>query len=665
MDLRFGDGKPTDEEREAVDALLGPPESSWEGATRGESDAADLRWARGGREARDRRDQLLPALHALNDRVGWISEGALDYVCRRLTVPPAEAYGVATFYAMFSVRPRPATVLHVCTDLACTTAGAGELCAAVEARLGPESGVKVERSPCLGLCERAPAALVIRAGDTPARPPQGDTPARPAQGDAPARPAFEDEAVQAESGGPGAAAPGDGNGKGRRGRNTLHTTAVCAPATPDGAVRAANSPETAPTEPAPRAAVPQSGDPTLTLLKRIGTVDPTSLDDYRAHGGYTALRHAFALGPAGVIREVTDAGLAGRGGAAFPTGRKWQATAAQPDHPHYLVCNADESEPGTFKDRVLMEGDPYALVEAMTIAAYATGAHRGYLYLRGEYPRALARLTHAIEQARTRGLLGDDVLGQGYAFDIEIRRGAGAYICGEETALFNSIEGHRGEPRSKPPFPVEKGLFGKPTVENNVETLVNVLPILTMGAGAYAAIGTPASTGPKLFCVSGTVARPGVYELPFGATLGELLTLAGVRDNLRAVLLGGAAGGFVRPDELDIPLTFEGTREAGTTLGSGVVMAFDDTVPLPRLLLRIAEFFRDESCGQCVPCRVGTVRQEEALHRIADRTGAAAADDIALLREVGRAMRDASICGLGQTAWNAVESAIDRLGAYE
>ncbi|AIV33066.1 NAD(P)H-dependent oxidoreductase subunit E [Streptomyces sp. CCM_MD2014] len=652
MDLRFGDGKPTDEERAAVDALLGPPESSWEGADRSD---ADLRWARGGREARDRRDRLLPALHALNDRVGWISEGALDYVCRRLTVPPAEAYGVATFYAMFSVRPRPATVLHVCTDLACTAAGASGLCAAVEARLGRESGVKVERSPCLGLCERAPAALVIRAG----------APARPAQEDTPARPAFEDEAVQAESGGPGAAAPGDGKGKGRRGRRSLHATAVCAPATPDRAVAAATTPETAPTEPAPETAVPQSGDPNLTLLRRIGTTDPTSLDDYRAHGGYTALRRAFDLGPAAVIREVTDAGLVGRGGAAFPTGRKWQATAAQPDHPHYLVCNADESEPGTFKDRVLMEGDPYALVEAMTIAAYATGAHQGYLYLRGEYPRALARLTHAIEQARTRGLLGDDVLGQGYAFDIEIRRGAGAYVCGEETALFNSIEGRRGEPRSKPPFPVEKGLFGKPTVENNVETLVNVLPVLTMGAQAYAAIGTPASTGPKLFCVSGTVARPGVYELPFGATLGELLTLAGVRDNLRAVLLGGAAGGFVRPDELDIPLTFEGTREAGTTLGSGVVMAFDDTVPLPRLLLRIAEFFRDESCGQCVPCRVGTVRQEEALHRIADRTGAAAADDIALLREVGRAMRDASICGLGQTAWNAVESAIDRLGAYE
>ncbi|CAM5617166.1 Ion-translocating oxidoreductase complex subunit C [Streptomyces tendae] len=282
--------------------------------------------------------------------------------------------------------------------------------------------------------------------------------------------------------------PGDGKRKGRRGRNTLHTTAVCAPATPDGAVRAATSPKTAPTEPAPRVAVPQSGDPTLTLLKRIGTVDPTSLNNYRAHGGYTALRHAFALGPAGVIREVTDAGLAGRGGAAFPTGRKWQATAAQPDHPHYLVCNADESEPGTFKDRVLMEGDPYALVEAMTIAAYATGAHRGYLYLRGEYPRALARLTHAIEQARTRGLLGDDVLGQGYAFDIEIRRGAGAYICGEETALFNSIEGHRGEPRSKPPFRPPSGRseakpdrFGPDAARVDEEPRVNDLYVRDYG----------------------------------------------------------------------------------------------------------------------------------------------------------------------------------------
>jgi NADH-quinone oxidoreductase subunit F len=646
MDLHIGDGKPTDEERAAVDGLLGPPGSSWEGGD--ERSEEDLRWARGGREARDRRDLLLPGLHALNDRVGWISEGALDYLCRRLTVPPAEAYGVATFYAMFSVRPRPATVVHVCTDIACAAGGSGPLCGELEERLGPageaRDGAVWQPSPCLGLCERAPAALAVRAGK-----------------DA-------DEEKDRSRAYPSGA----------------YATAVAAPATAESvaaAARDAGAAAAAGPEPEPRLAVPQFGDPSLTLLSRVGVVDPDSLDDYRAHGGYRALRRAFALGPAGVIREVTDSGLLGRGGAAFPTGRKWQATASQPDHPHYVVCNADESEPGTFKDRVLMEGDPYALVEAMTIAGYAVGARWGYLYLRGEYPRALGRLENAIRRARARGLLGENVLGQGYAFDIEIRRGAGAYICGEETALFNSLEGYRGEPRAKPPFPVEKGLFGKPTAANNVETLVNVLPLLERGAQAYAAIGTGGSTGPKLYCVSGSVERPGVYELPFGATLRELLTLAGVREGLRAVLLGGAAGGFVRPDELDVPLTFEGTREAGTTLGSGVVFAVDDSVPLPQLLLRIAEFFRDESCGQCVPCRIGTVRQEEALRRIAERASERARDgaggragaghlpngadsaDVELLREVGAAMRDASICGLGQTAWNAVESAIDRLGA--
>ncbi|NLU72878.1 NADH-quinone oxidoreductase subunit E [Streptomyces sp. HNM0575] len=658
MDLRFGDSKPTDEEKAAVDDLLGPPPSAWEGAD--DRSTGDLRWAVGGRDARERRDLLLPGLHAVNDRVGWISEGALTYLCRRLTVPPAEAYGVATFYSMFSMRPRPATVVHVCTDIACAAApGADDFRAEVEQRLGPageaRDGAVWQPSPCLGLCERAPAVLAVRAG------PGCPSAAGPGAG-----------AAAASAGTSNGASPNGSSPLGRDGGpahgEVPYATAVLAPATAEAVEAAAHAPEAAPEEPSAMLAVPQAGDPGLKLLSRIGVADPESLDEYRAHGGYRALRRAFALGPAGVLREVNDSGLVGRGGAAFPTGRKWQATASQPDHPHYVVCNADESEPGTFKDRVLMEGDPFALIESMTIAGYATGAHKGYLYLRGEYPRALRRLTNAIVQARARGLLGDDVLGMGYAFDIEIRRGAGAYICGEETALFNSLEGQRGEPRSKPPFPVEKGLFGKPTAANNVETLVNVLTVLELGAEAYAAIGTGKSTGPKLFCVSGSVGRPGIYELPFGATLGELLSLAGAGDDLRAVLLGGAAGGFVRGDELDIPLTFEGTREAGTTLGSGVVLALDSSVPLPRILLRIAEFFRDESCGQCVPCRIGTVRQEEALHRLAERNGGSGgnggADDVALLREVGAAMRDASICGLGQTAWNAVESAIDRLGAY-
>ncbi|MCF6468972.1 NADH-quinone oxidoreductase subunit E [Nonomuraea sp. MG754425] len=600
MDLRFRGAEPSQEERAAVDDLLGPPATAWVGGSRTD---LDLRMAARSEAARD---LLLPALHAVNDRVGWISEGALEYICRRLTVPPAEAYGVATFYSLFSVKPRPERVLHVCTDLACQSKGGQAVRDRAEERFGPP-GTDWQESPCLGLCERAPAALALQAG-------------RP------------------------------------------HRAEVYAPATPDtittitGVVPSANghapSLEVAGETPVGEA-VPQAGSPDLVLLRRIGVVDPASLDDYRAAGGYTALRRAFELGPAGVIREVLESGLVGRGGAAFPTGRKWDATARQPDRPHYLVCNADESEPGTFKDRVVMEGDPYALVEAMTIAAYATGCTKGYLYIRGEYPRATARLLHAIATARSRGLLGDDILGKGLSFDIELRRGAGAYICGEETAIFNSIEGRRGEPRSKPPFPVEKGLFGKPTVVNNVETLVNVLPILERGAQAYVA------AEPKLFCVSGAVERPGVYELTFGATLRELLEATGTTGTTRAVLLGGAAGAFVT--DLDIPLTFEGTRNAGATLGSGVVLVIDDTVDLKGLLLRIAEFFRDESCGQCVPCRVGTVRQEEALHRLSNRVDDR---DLVLLREVGQTMRDASICGLGQTAWNAVESAIDRLGVF-
>jgi NADH-quinone oxidoreductase subunit F len=375
----------------------------------------------------------------------------------------------------------------------------------------------------------------------------------------------------------------------------------------------------------------------------------------------------MAMGGEATIREVTDARLVGRGGAAFPTGRKWAAVAVQADQPHYVVCNADESEPGTFKDRVLMEEDPFAVVEAMTIEGFATGGSRGYLYIRGEYPLAEARLTGAIEAARAAGLLGDDVAGSGWAFDIELRRGAGAYICGEETALFESIEGKRGEPRNKPPFPVEVGLFGKPTAINNVETLVNVLLILGEGDGRgggarYAATGTEGSTGPKLFCLSGHVARPGVYEVPFGTTLRQLLDLGGGVPGgrgIRAILLGGAAGVFVGPGALDVPLTFEGTRAIGATLGSGVVMVFDETADMVGTLRRIAAFFRDESCGQCVPCRIGTVRQEELLARLADGAGGRTRDEeLALLGDIGRAMRDASICGLGQTASSAIESAL-------
>jgi NADH-quinone oxidoreductase subunit F len=523
------------------------------------------------------RDQLLPLLHAVNDRVGWISPGAVEHLAVTIDVAPAEIFGVASFYDLFSLEDRSGPVVRRCVDIACQVNGAavahGE-----------------QASPCLGLCERAPAALVVEAGPQP----------------------------RAE------AHPGDGS------------------------------------------VLPQQGDPGLVLLRRVGVVDPGSVDDYRATGGYRALRRAAALGAAGVLREVIDSGLLGRGGAAFPAGRKWSAVAAQPVRPKYVVVNADESEPGTFKDRIVMERDPFALVEAATIAGFAVGAEQGYVYLRGEYPGARHRLAAAIAQAYGRGLLGGDVMGLGFAFDLELRIGAGAYICGEETALFNSLEGFRGEPRSKPPFPVEVGLFGKPTLVNNVETLINVLPIVLDGGPAYAATGAGRSTGTKLYCVSGRVQRPGLYELPFGATLRQLLELAGgvARGRpLQAVLIGGAAGAFLTADELDTPLTFEGLQAAGATLGSGVVVVLDDTVELGPVVARIAAFFRHESCGQCVPCRVGTQRQVEALERLAG-PGADRRRELTLLADLDAVMTDASICGLGQTASTAVRSALAKFDLY-
>jgi NADH-quinone oxidoreductase subunit F len=627
MDLHVIGPLASPAERAAVDAVLGPPTSGWRPDGRIPVDGGSA--ARGGHEARRHRDLLLPALHALQDRVGQITQPGLNYICRRLAVPPAEAYGVATFYAMFATTPRAPAVAHVCDDIACRLAGAEAVVADLERGLG-QAGTPARdgrmtwlRSPCLGLCERAPAALLTIAGESPRR-----------------------EAV----------APVD-------------AASILAELERDGPPAARS--ETWNVQ--ARASVPQLGDPSLRLLARVGVVDPTSLDDYLAHGGYRALANAIRLGPRVVIDEITESKLVGRGGAAFPTGRKWAGVADQPAQPHYAVCNADESEPGTFKDRVLMELDPFAVVESLTIEGFATGASRGYLYVRGEYPLAEARIAGAIEAARAAGYLGEDVVGSGWSFDIELRRGAGAYICGEETALFESIEGKRGEPRNKPPFPVEVGLFFKPTVINNVETLANVLLILGGGLGPdahdgvgggarFAATGTEGSTGPKLFCLSGHVARPGLYEAPFGATLRELLELAGgVPDGraIRAILLGGAAGVFVGPEALDTPLTFEGTRQIGASLGSGVVMVFDETADLVGTLRRIAAFFRDESCGQCVPCRVGTVRQEELLARLASgANGRSRDEELALLTDIGRAMRDASICGLGQTASAAIESAL-------
>lgn len=588
MDIRNLLYRPTAVEREAVDGVLGPPDSAWRGGSFG---SIDGHVAYGGHAARRTRHMLLPALHAVQDAVGSVSRGALGYISERLTVPPAEAYGVATFYALFDVDGAEAATVHVCDDIVCSRYGAEDLCASLEQAVG-DNGMRWERSPCLGQCDRAPAALLHEPG-------RGYANAAPVDAATVRQIDFEE------------LTPG-----------LVHQD--------------------------------RSG---LKLLRRIGE-DPSSLDAYRGSGGYRALHRALDQGPEVVIDQLEASGLRGRGGAAFPIGLKWRGVAQAPGPVKYVIANGDESEPGTFKDRLVMEGDPFAVVEAMTIYGFATGAGQGYIYVRGEYPTAERRISEAIEQARAAGLLGVDVAGSGFDFELEVRRGAGAYICGEETALFASIEGHRGEPRQKPPFPTTHGLFGKPTGINNIETLLAALLVIEEGADAFASVGTEQSSGPKLFCVSGSVGRPGVYEVPFGTTLGELMELSAA-EAIGAVLLGGAAGSFVGPDAMDLPLTFEGTRAAGATLGSGAVIVFDDETDFGPVLTRIARFFRDESCGQCVPCRIGTVRQEEALARLqAGRPLDSVGAEKERLDDLARVMTDASICGLGQTAASAIQSAI-------
>ncbi len=412
--------------------------------------------------------------------------------------------------------------------------------------------------------------------------------------------------------------------------------------------------------------------PIRFLTANCGKGSTTSLARY---GKYSAFTKALGMKPEEIVNEIKASGLVGRGGAAFPTGVKWEGAAKAEADQKYVICNADESEPGTFKDRVLLLDDPHRTIEGMLIAGYAIGASKGYLYIRAEYPYIFPVLENALKESREAGLLGENILGSGFSFDIEVRVGAGAYICGEETALFESIEGKRGFPRIKPPFPTTYGVFGKPTVINNVETLCNVPLIIANGAAEFRKIGTEKSPGPKLFCVSGDVERTGVYEVPFGVTLRELLEMAGGPstadlDNnrqdpplrtgngkkLQAVLFGGAAGAFATSAHLDVKMTFEDLRGVGLPLGSGVVMVFDETRDMRDALNRLGHFFAHESCGKCYPCQMGTQRQKEILERVAN--GKTLPDDVIRLQDVGWTMTDASLCGLGQTAASAVLSAM-------
>ncbi len=387
-------------------------------------------------------------------------------------------------------------------------------------------------------------------------------------------------------------------------------------------------------------------EPERRLLARIGRINPESLDDARAAGAYAGLERALCdFSPQQVIDEVIASGLQGRGGAGFPTGRKWAFTAAAEGEPKYIICNADESEPGTFKDRALMEGDPHRVIEGIILAGYAVGAGHGVIYIRGEYAVAHHRLERALEQARAAHLLGENILGSDFSFDIELHRGHGAYICGEETALIESLEGKPGKPRIRPPYPPTYGLWGKPTVVNNVETLANVPDILTLGAEGYRQAET------KLYCISGHVTTPGLIEAPLGLTLGRAIEIAGgVKDGgaFNFALTGGAAGTFVGPEALDTPLTFSSAREAGVSLGSGALLVADDSARLIDMMQNVMAFFSRESCGHCFPCRHGTLRSAETLERLARDQGEAG--DLDYLSDLAQNLAVASFCGLGQGA---------------
>jgi NADH-quinone oxidoreductase subunit F len=521
------------------------------------------------------RSGLLPALHAAQKLYGWLPEDVASEVAKSLRVPLADVHGVVEFYALFYNEPLGRKVIRVCTDQACALKDAdgllSKLCKQHDVEPRQTTGdlsLTIEPSPCLGMCELAPAVWTMDDGQWTVG---------------------EDE-------------------------------------------------------PRPRSMV---YGPIRELTKNCGK-GTTSL---KAYGEYKGLQKALTMQPKAVVEEIKASGLVGRGGAAFPTGIKWEGALNAEADQKYVICNADESEPGTFKDRILLLDDPHSTIEGMCIAAHAIGATKGYLYVRAEYPYIVPVLENALDEAGAAGYLKN--------FEIEIRVGAGAYICGEETALFESIEGKRGFPRIKPPFPTTHGVFGKPTVINNVETLCNVPLIIEKGAAEFRKIGTEKSPGPKLFCVSGDVTKPGLYEVAFGATLREVLEMAGgVADGkaMKSVLFGGAAGAFATSEHLDVKMTFEDLRAVGLPLGSGVVMVFDETRDMRDVLKRLGRFFAHESCGKCYPCQMGTQRQKEILDRVAE--GKTLEGDFIRLQDVGWTMTDASICGLGQTAASATMSAM-------
>ena len=552
----------------------------------------------------DQPGNLMPALQEVQEAVGYLPPEVQQRLACKLNIPGSDIFGVMSFYSMYTWRPKGKYVIRFCESPPCHISGAENMFHAIQEELGVKVGettadglFTLEKTACLGVCEVAPAMQineVVHGNLT------------------------RDKIKQVLADYRAGKAPDY--------KKLPYTT------------NDFRSYKQSPAE--------------LVLLDNVGVIDPEKVDDYVAKGGYSALKKVVSsMTPEQVVEEVKASGIRGRGGAGFPAGMKWSFTRPLDVPQKYIICNLDEGEPGTIKDRYIVEGDPQKLLEGMAIAGFAVGASKGYIYSRGEYYLCKHRLNTAIEQARAKGYLGNNLFGTNFSFDIEVRSGFGCYICGEETALIESIEGKRGYPRSKPPFPGVAGLWQKPTVVNNVETLASIPAIITKGGAWYKALGTADTPGTKIYQIIGHVQTPQIVEVPVGITLRELIDTygGGMRDGRKFKMCqtGGASAGIVTAEALDVPIDF-GMAKVGGALGSGTMLVMDDSVCAVDFARSVAVFFAHESCGQCTPCREGTPQVLKTLTRIWQGQGRPG--DLEFLESLGQTMMEASFCPLGQTA---------------
>ncbi len=632
---------------------------------------------------------LMPALHAIQHQAGYIDAAHVPALADAFNVSVAEVHGVITFYKDFRTIQPAGPVVQVCRAEACLSRGGGVLHdAALEAADG--QAVEVEEVFCLGLCTQGPAVATqgrlfggVTADEVAtiigsvARRELAPSPVVPSTGlgvtvfvptDAAARAAGADDVAAAFAARPDVRVVRNGS------RGMLWLEPLVEVATDEGRIAFGNvsvddvsavldgtsAKRLGSTEELPWMAGQQR-----VTFGRVGVVDPRDADDYVAHGGLVGLQRALGMSRSDVVTEVTESGLRGRGGAAFPSGIKLRTVLDTPADQKYIVCNADEGDSGSFADRMVMEGDPFLVIEGMVLAGWAVGANDGYLYIRSEYPDAIATVQAAIAAAEARGWLTGvgavgGVLGTEFQFRLHVRVGAGAYICGEETALMESIEGRRGIVRAKPPLPAIEGLWGKPTVINNVLSLAALPSVLADGAAAYAALGTGRSRGTQVLQLAGNVARGGIVELPFGVTVRELVEQWGGGTAsgrpLRTVQVGGPLGAYLSPEQMDLPIDYEAFNAAGALLGHGSMVVFDDTVDMAAMARFAMEFCAVESCGKCTPCRIGSTRGVELIDKIV--AGQDRDQNIEILVDLCEVMADASLCAMGGFTPLPVRSAL-------